>query len=1133
MNGCFGIYKGVCANNDDPEGLFRVRAIVPQVFGDPSVQTDWAWPCFSPADVSDLVLPNPTEPVWLMFEGGDTDYPVWLGTWLTVAAASAISPPSPITDVGYIPGVKAGDSTSGTDYGLIINEYMATIVAGDTPLLVPPGPVYVMTPVIPPQGVFLKMAGMSQGVSTPLSGTVLLPNPNSPPSSLVVLANNGSGLKNGNVNAGTTSETAIMVQGNDCINTSIGAFGGTVCTVDSESAKRALWTIFRISGQASYQTTTALALRVNGSDWTMSAGRIVNGTKALNSGGIYNGIHFTEGSGGLADTSNVQDGGGNQFNGCYFDSLYTTVSANALIDRSGASGHAMSNFVNCKYYQNDSGQTGFPVILETTVATAGANVSGGVLTIGGAGSSFTNFIQGAVSSTTCVGVEAAGSSLSSTFTDVVPPSGTFAANSIGGTPVGPDGQVYNCQAYGVLPSNADNASAWNTFYNSVPLGSVIWVPDGVYFFSSITPHTRAVTIWGNWNRYTSSSALYGSIFAPTTSAALLGMQAFFEYQTGGSEVIGICFSGTAVATEETNGTVTINGTTVQLSTLAATTDMVGALIAGPSIPADVTVASVNTGANTITLSAAALGVLITGITSGASNFTVSFAGFHNLSVGGTITLSGFTPSAYNSTWTVASKTWNSVTVTSALNPGTASVIGTYTAPLTAATIYFGGHGVQFGGASSPDAHDSIMRRCFVQGFNQGIVFGEDAEHVTVYDTIVGGNYDGVLFDTNNAFDFAFYNCNLVGNTRSSARLAANTAVENVLFSRTHMGFSQVGMMQDVTTNGDGWVGIKMEASPIEFVSVAHIAITNGGSWEIDPACYWTWSNGTPANPAFSICGQQNGGNITFSANLLGWTNANCPYVYFAGSQSNGSQFLPLNQLGTFAALWYPFVSYNALSVPGSAYLFGALVETGNTTNFISTFETTLNGLLVLHSVSKTANYSTIINDLWTRCTANSFTVTLTQFALEQILIVTNEGSGTITIVAGTGSYTGPATLPPGGGAIIMSDGTNWHCVSSYLPASPWIAVVGGVGFKNSWANFGNGYASPSFRLTPDGKTVQLGGFMSGGTTPGTAFTLPAGYHPITNKDLDGGNVQVDTSGNVKPQTAAGGDIDGLSFPLDL
>lgn len=79
--GFYGIYKGICTNNVDPEGLNRIKAVVPQLFGDASTETDWALPCVPMGEA--IISPNPGQGVWFTFEGGDLNYPVWMGTWIS------------------------------------------------------------------------------------------------------------------------------------------------------------------------------------------------------------------------------------------------------------------------------------------------------------------------------------------------------------------------------------------------------------------------------------------------------------------------------------------------------------------------------------------------------------------------------------------------------------------------------------------------------------------------------------------------------------------------------------------------------------------------------------------------------------------------------------------------------------------------------------------------------------------------------------------------------------------------------------------------------------------------------------------------------------------------------------------
>ena len=73
--GYFGIYRGVVLNNADPEGTGRLILQIPTVLG--NRQSVWAMPSAPPGVV--LRQPEPGDHVWVMFEGGATDAPVWMG----------------------------------------------------------------------------------------------------------------------------------------------------------------------------------------------------------------------------------------------------------------------------------------------------------------------------------------------------------------------------------------------------------------------------------------------------------------------------------------------------------------------------------------------------------------------------------------------------------------------------------------------------------------------------------------------------------------------------------------------------------------------------------------------------------------------------------------------------------------------------------------------------------------------------------------------------------------------------------------------------------------------------------------------------------------------------------------------
>ena len=81
MSDFFGKYRGIVTDIQDPLMIGRVRAKVPDVMGDQ--ESGWAMPClpFAGSGMGFYALPKVGAGVWIEFEHGDPDYPIWSGAW--------------------------------------------------------------------------------------------------------------------------------------------------------------------------------------------------------------------------------------------------------------------------------------------------------------------------------------------------------------------------------------------------------------------------------------------------------------------------------------------------------------------------------------------------------------------------------------------------------------------------------------------------------------------------------------------------------------------------------------------------------------------------------------------------------------------------------------------------------------------------------------------------------------------------------------------------------------------------------------------------------------------------------------------------------------------------------------------
>ena len=90
MTQYFGKYRGQVQNNVDPQMIGRVQVSVPAVLGEG--QLSWAMPCspYAGSGVGFFAVPPSGANLWVEFEGGDPDYPIWSGCFWGLGEVPAV-----------------------------------------------------------------------------------------------------------------------------------------------------------------------------------------------------------------------------------------------------------------------------------------------------------------------------------------------------------------------------------------------------------------------------------------------------------------------------------------------------------------------------------------------------------------------------------------------------------------------------------------------------------------------------------------------------------------------------------------------------------------------------------------------------------------------------------------------------------------------------------------------------------------------------------------------------------------------------------------------------------------------------------------------------------------------------------
>ena len=87
----FGKYRAQCVQNVDPMQMGRIQVLVPDVSG--FAPSSWAMPCLPVSGIQNGVFTVPPigAGVWVEFEKGDPDYPIWVGGFYSAADVPAMA----------------------------------------------------------------------------------------------------------------------------------------------------------------------------------------------------------------------------------------------------------------------------------------------------------------------------------------------------------------------------------------------------------------------------------------------------------------------------------------------------------------------------------------------------------------------------------------------------------------------------------------------------------------------------------------------------------------------------------------------------------------------------------------------------------------------------------------------------------------------------------------------------------------------------------------------------------------------------------------------------------------------------------------------------------------------------------
>ena len=145
-NRYYAIYRGTVVNNVDPMQMGRIMVTVPDVGG--VIPSTWAMPSvpFAGKQMGAFMVPQIGAGVWVQFEGGDADYPVWTGGWWgnaaevpVLALAGVPGDPNIVLQTTLQNSVVVSDLPGPTGGIMLKSTTGATIIVNDTGIYIQNG----------------------------------------------------------------------------------------------------------------------------------------------------------------------------------------------------------------------------------------------------------------------------------------------------------------------------------------------------------------------------------------------------------------------------------------------------------------------------------------------------------------------------------------------------------------------------------------------------------------------------------------------------------------------------------------------------------------------------------------------------------------------------------------------------------------------------------------------------------------------------------------------------------------------------------------------------------------------------------------------------------------------------------